>query len=156
MTKRTLSKTDMLRRLAGLSRVHPDEAREAFDEFSAEKEAAQNLADVAGDADDAFSALDNILDQAEALVEYNWVDKARLDEARDMLQEIQHLFPAGDWETFTEAHDQAESAVDGYVDVKEEDPYPGKGEAVQDALQEMQAAFEALADAYDALELEAT
>ena len=155
-SKQPLSETDQLRaHAARASGARWEEAQDNVLAFEERKDAADTAADALDELGDLLEQIQTAAQSLRDLSDYHiGSEKAAelLEEASSLVEEATGLASSDDLRQFVTEYDAAAEALEEYGNVKEEDPYPGKREALEDAWNTAQGALEALADAYDTVE----
>lgn len=154
--KAPLTEVELLRKYAGhATGTRYEDAIDAVSNLEERKDAAETATEALADLDDARDAVQAVADALVTLAEHGLADQAKankLTEAADMITEVIDNLDAEALRTFVEAYEGAHDALEEYSNLKEDDPYPGKRDDLEEHWQEATDAMDGLAEALETLE----
>jgi hypothetical protein len=160
MAKKPMTVADSLREHASrASGARWEEALSEVTDLEEQKDAAEQTADALEELDGVQDSLGTLSASLETLSAYGLVSSIAFDyvsEANSNVEQAMDVVAPDDLRGFVEAYEEATQALESYGDTKDQDPFPGKREEVEEAWGEATTALETLADAYDQIDVGTT
>jgi hypothetical protein len=154
--KESLSTADQLRAHAERATGSKwEDAQEVVSDLEERRDTADSAYEALEQLDDVSTALSNAESSVTQLTDLGIGSSYMADllaQALSLVDDANGQVSRDDLQSFVEAFDTAKDALESYGDKKEEDPYPGKRDDLDDAWTDATEALNALADALDTVE----
>ena len=141
-----------LRRFAGYATgARWEEALDVVAGLEEKKDSADAAVNALEELDSVSTTISEAMGALEGLDEYGMEAAGSLGTVIQEIEDANGLISREDLSTFSDAFDTAMQALEGYSDLKEQDPYAGKRDDLEGQWEEASGALSALADALEVI-----